>query len=433
MLKNCFNIRLIVTIFILFIAVGFDTVISQKSESVNQYGLPVFPGVTGFGLSTPGGRGGKILKVTNFNKSGPGSLAEAIQTKGPRIIIFEVGGLIDLEKSRIRINEPYLTIAGQTAPSPGITLIKGGINIETHDVIIQHLRVRSGEAGNAKKSGWEVDGMATGGGAYNVIIDHCSCSWATDENLSASGPQFAGKTLKEWQQSTTHQITISHCIISEGLSRSTHGKGEHSKGTLVHDNITEIAIIGNLYAHNQDRNPLFKGGVQGVIINNLVYNPGRRIFSYGLVPSEWGKRPWATGTMVAVGNFAKCGVSSRKGITLAAFRGPCNAYLEDNIALDINGKPLQQLTGDCTMIEKIPFWPKGYKALPADQVTEYVLQNAGARPWDRDEIDKRIINDVTNGTGKIIDSEQEVGGYPVVKPIHAPFNPEEWDLNTLTK
>jgi len=165
-------------------------------------------------------------------------------------------------------------VAGQTAPSPGITIIKGGIGIQTNDVILQHLRARPGEAGAAKKSGWEVDAIATSGGAHDVVIDHCSTSWATDENLSASGERFSGATVEEWRKGTSHRVTISHCVIAEGLDHSTHGKGAHSKGSLIHDNATDIAVIANLYASNGQRNPYFKGGARGVVVNNLIDNPG---------------------------------------------------------------------------------------------------------------------------------------------------------------
>ena len=198
-----------------------------QSVSPLRCGLPILPGVTGFGVDATGGKGGKVIVVDNLNKEGKGSLAEAINSEGPRIIVFEAAGVIDLEGKSLRINKPFVTIAGQTAPSPGITIIKGGLEITTHEVIIQHIKVRPGEAGKAKKSGWEADGIATGGGAYNVIIDHCSCTWATDENLSASGPRFEGKNVEEWRKNTSHKITISNCIVSQGLSMSTHSKGEH--------------------------------------------------------------------------------------------------------------------------------------------------------------------------------------------------------------
>ena len=154
--------------------------------------MKAFPTADGWAANTPGGRGGMILRVTTLAPNGPGSLGEALQVDAPRIVVFEVGGVIDLGRSVLEVEAPYLTVAGQTAPSPGITLIRGGIRIATHDVVIQHLRVRPGEAGAAKRSGWETDGIGTVTGAHDVIIDHCSTTWATDENLSASGDRFAG-------------------------------------------------------------------------------------------------------------------------------------------------------------------------------------------------------------------------------------------------
>nr|QQZ49223.1 hypothetical protein JKL49_19155 [Phenylobacterium glaciei] len=142
----------------------------------------------------PGGRGGRIIKVTTLASEGPGSFREALEAKGPRIIVFEVGGVIDLDRKTLKVEEPFVTIAGQTAPSPGITLIRGGMDVSAHDVVMQHIRVRPGEAGQPKKSGWEEDAFSTVSGAYNVIVDHCTFTWATDENLSVSGLRFVGKT-----------------------------------------------------------------------------------------------------------------------------------------------------------------------------------------------------------------------------------------------
>ena len=176
------------------------------------------------------------------------------------MIVFEVGGIIDMKAQEIEIDEPYLTIAGQTAPNPGITLIRTGVDIRTHDVIIQHIRVRTGTASMAKRTGWEPDAMGTIA-ASNVIVDHCSMSWSIDENLSSSGKRFIGATPEEWRQHTSHAITFSNNILAEGLANATHAKGEHSKGSLIHDNVSDILIIGNLYAHDAERNPLLKGGV----------------------------------------------------------------------------------------------------------------------------------------------------------------------------
>ena len=129
----------------------------------------------------------------------------------------------------------FLTIAGQTAPQPGITLIRGGIDLSAHDAVIQHIRVRAGEAGLAKMSGTDFDSISTVG-AYNVIVDHCSLTWSTDENLSASGTRFKGDTPEQWREGTSHRITFSNNILAEGLGYATHAKGEHSKGSLIHDN-----------------------------------------------------------------------------------------------------------------------------------------------------------------------------------------------------
>ncbi len=142
---------------ILYFILSITAVVSSQ-ELIQQlhYGLPVLKGVSGFGLDTKGGSGGKIIRVTNLNRDGEGSLAAALQSEGPRIIVFEVAGTINMERKSLRITNPFVTVAGQTAPSPGITILRGGISIQAHDVIIQHIKVRPGEAEQEKKSGWEV-------------------------------------------------------------------------------------------------------------------------------------------------------------------------------------------------------------------------------------------------------------------------------------
>lgn len=391
--------------------------------------LPNKGNITGFGFNTKGGAGGTIVKVTNLNKSGEGSLVAALEKEGSRIVVFEVAGVIDLEKTVLQIRNPYITIAGQTAPNPGITIIKGGISIRTHEVIIQHIRVRPGEAGQKKKSGWEIDGIATTQGAYNVITDHCSVTWATDENISPSGPRFEGENVKEWRENTSHKILISNCLIAEGLSLSSHAKGEHSKGSLVHDNTTEIAIIGNLYASNMRRNPFFKGGSQGIVANNYISNPGSAIIHYNLSPQEWEGHDWVTGKMSVVGNVIELGKDSRNGISTGHFRGPIEVFWNDNTVISAKNK----LSGSHTLVDKKPVWPDGFSAQSSGKVKEQVLRNAGAFPWNRDTIDARIIEQVKARTNRIIDSEQEVGGYPQYIPVFQKFNPEEWDLEKMIK
>jgi pectate lyase len=412
----------------LFLACLFYNGHAQENYSINN---PLFPGVTGFGTDTRGGQGGRLIRVTNLSRDGAGSLGEAIRAEGPRIVVFEVAGTINLSWRSYGILNPYITIAGQTAPYPGITLVRGGINIGTHDVIIQHIKVRPGEAGMEKKSGWEVDGIATVGGAWNVIIDHCSISWATDENLSASGPRFEGTGLQEWRKNTSHNIVFSNCIIAEGLSNSTHSKGEHSKGSLIHDNVTGILIINNLYASNVERNPLFKGGAQGLIVNNLIYNPGMQAIHYSLVQSEWSDREWVRGVMGVVGNHIEHGPDTRPGMPAGSFRGPVEVYWNDNTI--VAGAGGGDLRGDYKRLRELPFWPLGLTVMPSADVREYVLENAGAFPWQRDEIDHRIIDNARGRTGRIINCEKEAGGYPEYKPVYLRFREGEWDLNTMMR
>jgi pectate lyase len=401
--------------------------------------LPAFPGAQGWAAHTPGGRGGQILRVTTLAPTGPGSFLAAVQTPGPRIIIFEVGGVIDLEGRTHRIAEPYLTIAGQTAPSPGITFIRGGFDIVTHDVIVQHIRVRPGEAGYGKFSGHDFDAISVVAG-HDVIVDHCSLTWATDENLSASGPRFTGKTPEDWRKGTSHRVTFSNNIIAEGLAAATHAKGEHSKGSLIHDNVSSILIVGNLYAHNYERSPLFKGGARGTIINNLVYDPGPRALHYNLIAEEWGDQPRQVGQMIALGNVLRSGPSTPAELAFMMLGGSGSLewYAEDNLAVDRLGRPLPQAgryttsAADFIPIARPPL-PEGVTVLPAVDVQDAVIRSAGARPWDRDAIDARIVANVIEGRGEIIDSEQDVGGYPAYAETRQPFDPAAWDLRFMTR
>ncbi len=399
-----------------------------------------FPGAQGWAAHTPGGRGGKIVRVTNLDGEGPGSFAEAVNTPGPRIVVFEVGGVIDMGVKTLRITEPFLTIAGQTAPAPGITLIRGGIDIATHDVIVRHIRVRPGDAGLPKRSGVDFDAISTVR-AHDVIVDHCTLTWGTDEGLSASGTRFleGGKTLEDFRNGTSRRITFSNNLIAEGLADSTHGKGEHSKGTLVHDHVQDILIVGNLYAHNYERNPLFKGGVSGQVINNLIYNPGARAAHYNLIAEEWIGHEYATGSMILRGNVLRAGHDTRKlAFFMVGGSGNIDLYLGDNLAVDVIGEPTIPMVGRYTtapvkvnLLKTAPQLPFGVDLLPSAQVQDSVIEKAGATPWDRDPIDRRIVADVVEGRGDIIDSQEQVGGYPQYAPTQRPFVESEWNLDTM--
>jgi pectate lyase len=399
---------------------------------------PAFPGAVGWAAQTPGGRSGAIIRVTNLNASGPGSLLAALERRGPRIVVFEVGGVIDLGLKTVTIDEPFLTIAGQTAPSPGITMIRGGIDVRTHDVVIRHIRIRTGVSGQAWRSGWEADSLSTVG-ASNIIIDHCTFSWALDENLSASGPRFTGNTPDEWRRGTSHDITFSYNILAEGIAHGSHPKGEHSKGSLIHDNATNILIYRNLYAHNYERNPLLKGGVHAVVVNNLIFNPGAQAIHYNLMDLEWASQPHQDGQLSAVGNVLRGGFSTRADIAFLSIGGvgDLRYYGRDNVAIDRLGKALPMFgrytTSPARIIEvrRPDIWPEGLPLLPANQVETDVLRNAGARPWDRDEHDLRVTFDVAEGRGEIIDNEAQVGGYPKLEATRAPFVEADWDLATM--
>lgn len=390
----------------------------------------------GFAAGTVGGRGGQLLRVTTLASSGPGSLAEALKTPGPRVVVFEVGGVIDLALSTLKLSEPFVTIAGQTAPSPGITLIRGGLSVATHDVVIQHLRVRPGAAG--QKTGWQPDGISSGSGAYNFIVDHCSLSWAIDENLSASGNRFKGNTPDEWRQNTTHQVTFSHNIVAEGLAHATHEKGEHSKGSLIHDNVTGVLVYGNLYASNTERNPFFKGGARGVVANNFIVNPGEYAVKYTLVADEWIGHPYETGQMAVVGNVLKYGPNTPENTPLlfSSGVGACEVFLKDNLALDARGQQAPQLGGALQNLheqQEPPVWPAGFQAAAASTVIETLVPDVGARPWDRDATDARIVEQALHGTSRIIDSESDVGGYPSSASTSAAFVPDAWDLTCMVR
>jgi len=399
-----------------------------------------FPGAQGWAARTPGGRGGKILRVTTLKADGPGSLRAAIQTPGARIVVFEVGGAIDLDRSVLDVREPFLTIAGQTAPSPGITLLRGGIDVRTHDVVIRHIRIRPGDAEVAHFGGWERDAFSTYEGAVDVIVDHCSLTWATDENLSASGKRFIGDTPDDWRRNTSHRITFSNNIAAEGLAFASHAKGEHSKGSLIHDNVTDILIVGNLYAHDYERSPLFKGGVRGMVINNLIYDPGQRAIHYNLIAEEWGDHPYQTGRLAMIGNVLRAGPSTPNELALFMLggSGDIELYQQDNIAVDRLGRPLPLLGRYTTSPAKIielkqrPDLPEGVQPLSAAQVQDAVIGDAGARPWDRDHDDARVVADTIEGRGRIIDSQTDVGGYPHPNATQRSFDPDEWDLDTMT-
>jgi hypothetical protein len=234
--------------------------------------LPVFPGAEGFGIHTSGGRGGTVCKVTNLDDSGIGSLRDCIERAEPRIIVFTTGGIIRLE-SNLTISHPYLSIFGQTAPGDGI-LITGAPSIKrepftiaTHDVVIQHIRFRAGAADepNCCRDALTImgaEGKTDGKQTWNVVLDHCSFSWGTDEIVSS------------WYDA--HDITLSNSIIGPSLYNGSNDEGPGSRGALFgSEGSHSISLHHNLIVHSQERNPGIKTDTGVVdIVNNLVYNWG---------------------------------------------------------------------------------------------------------------------------------------------------------------
>ncbi len=388
---------------------------------------------------TQGGAGGRIIRVTTLAADGPGSLRAAIRAKGPRIIVFEVGGVIDLGRTGLDINNPFVTIAGQTAPAPGITIIKGGIDIKTNDVKIQHIRVLTGADGQPKMSGWEADALSTVRAA-RVVIENCTFLWGIDENMSASGPRFTGETVADWRAGTSRDIVFRLNLAAEGLANSSHPKGEHSKGSLVHDNATGIVFDRNIWAHNVERSPLVKGGAQVLMVNNLIYNPQRRAVHYNLLDLEWAGHVPVTGEITAVGNVLRGGNDTDPGLPFLMLGGVGDLafYGRDNSAVDRLGNPLPMFgrygKTQAKLIEaEAPLASlAGYDILPAGDVETTLLATAGARPWDRGSEELRVLFFIAEGRGEVIDDESEVGGYPKPEPTAAPFVEAEWDLATMT-
>lgn len=405
---------------------------SAKAQPYAKFAHPADP--------TKGGAGGRVIRVTTLAKDGPGSLREAIDAKGARIIVFEVAGNIDLGRDVLTINEPFVTIAGQTAPSPGITIIRGGIDVKGHDVVLSNIRVMTGADGQAHFSGWEADAFSTVG-AYKVVVEHCTFMWALDENMSASGPRFQGQNLSEWRANTSHDVVFRENLAAEGLAFASHPKGEHSKGSLIHDNTTAISFYRNIFAHNVERAPLVKGGAQVLMVNNLIYNPGHRAVHYNLMNLEWTGHAYVTGQITAVGNVLRGGNNTDAGLPFLTIGGDGDLayYGSDNRAVDRFGKILPQLgrygeTAAHILPSKVPLAPvSAYTVLPAGQVETSVLQTAGARPWDRAPDDIRVLFFVAEGRGDIIDDEHQVGnGYPHTKEAHAAFAETDWNLDTMT-
>ncbi|MBD3322359.1 MAG: hypothetical protein GF350_14760 [Chitinivibrionales bacterium] len=407
--------------------------------TVSAQDIPVFPGAEGFGTTTPAGRGGELIKVTTLAADGPGSLKEAVSASGKRTIVFEVSGVIDLRSKGSRylsISNPYCTIAGQTAPPPGITILGSGFSLRTHDILIQHLAIRIGDHPGQGSSGDSFLLLGSSNShAANIVIDHCSCSWATDKIVIVWTINCDG---------VTHDATFSNCIFGEALQCAhIHKEQCHSKGFLIGDGSENITVKNCLFTDNWDRNPAIKGKTSSQIVNNLVYNPG----AIAIVITEssfCGSGPVKSSL---VGNVLKSGKKTRLikdhfiGFEGALQSSGTKIYATKNVG-DTNflyqSHP-EWYPPRFDSISTVPpehiantpqeaAWSEPMTVMPSSEVYEYVLNNAGFRPVDGDSTDKRMIKEVINRWGMIIDSLDQLpdDGMPPItgttRPFEAPQN-----------
>ncbi len=376
-----------------------------------------FPSAEGFGRNSRGGRAGAVVFVTNLDDSGPGSLRQAVRQRGPRTVIFRVSGIVQL-KSPLTITEPFLTIAGETAPGDGICLRYEGISIEgASDVIIRYLRVRPGDEVKA-----EQDALNIGRGSTNILIDHVSTSWSNDEVLSVSGPGI-------------DNVTVQWCLISESLNRSHHHKGAHGYGSLIRTD-GRVTFHHNIYAHHSSRNPRpgTYGNEPGLLLdfrNNVIY--------------DWGARAGYTAADPArvnyVGNYLKPGPSSQTpDVAFLVGGATTRLFVADNVLEGTagSGDPWQivrfeQGLGRDQTAVNTPFETAPVRTESAREAYRGVLKGAGAILPRRDPIDARIISEIETGKGRIIDSQTEVGGWPVYKSNPPPLDsdndglPDAWE------
>ncbi|TWT87192.1 hypothetical protein Mal64_27300 [Pseudobythopirellula maris] len=414
---------------------------------VNARPLPAeqlaFPTAEGYGKHTVGGRGGAVFEVTNLNDSGEGSLRAAVEAKGPRTVVFRVSGVIDLE-SDLRIKNPYLTIAGQTAPGDGICLKRRPLMIGADEVIVRHIRVRFGD-----ESGQDSDAISA---RYvkNLILDHVSASWSVDETVSIYHCE---------------NVTVQWCLVSESMFNSNHSKSTHGFGGIWGSN--HSSYHHNLLAHHSSRNPRFASGCGNTDYrNNVLYNWGYNS-CYGGEKQQKGNPKFNFSRINMVGNYYKPGPATAPGDVSHRIANPSSRgsddkgewYIADNFvegapAVTANNWEGGVQPGDPEFRLGQPWPAMAINQQPAEEAYELVLKNAGATLPRRDPVDTRVVQEVRSGTATyegvydqrkkvadaslpsgIIDSQNDVGGWPELKSTPAPADkdhdgmPDAWEVS----
>jgi len=366
-----------------------------------------FPTATGHGAAAKGGRGGRIVLVTNTADSGKGSLRACIEEKGPRTCVFRVSGTIELLETSLVIDNPYLTIAGETAPGEGIAIRNGplqprpSVEVKAHDIIIRHLRIRPGPHAVPSCCSGAL-GLYTAN-AHDIMIDHVSTSWGSDETVDSEGAV---------------NVTFQWCIFSEPLLNGGPGKRNRARNMLLTRG-GNLTIANSLFAFGVFRNPqivpsLPNGKID--IVNNVLYSP---VWDYVISLED----RWAEIQANIIGNYKVAGLRSINDRLVHLFeRGGkgFKLYFAGNIDESYEmGDVVPQVEGLLPDVRRfVSESPLGKAPAATDAKTAYaaVLRNAGATRPRRDSVDKRVVSDVQERTGEVLKARPEkVGGWPKLK------------------
>lgn len=373
---------------------------AAKPGDLPQATIPAFPGAWGGGMYSFGGRGGKVLVVTNLSDRGPGTFREACEAGGPRIVVFNVAGLIRINNP-ISIRAPYITIAGNTAPGDGVCIAGDTVQLDTHDVILRHLRFRRGKTEAADR-----DDSLGGNPVGNIMIDHVSASWSLDENISMYRhmyqPPQGGQALKL----PTVNITIQNCISSESLNIFHHAFGSTIGGL-------NSTFHHNLWACNTGRNPSVGMWGDFAFVNNVLFNYRHRTIdggdnkSYYNIINNYFKpgpgtpdgaiawrllKPESERSKTVVDNFGKAYVS---GNVVEGHDKVTRDNWDGGVQPDVRSGALAEALVRIRVSE--PFKHAPLPITPATNAFEFVIANSGATLPRRDAVDERIIKEVRTG------------------------------------
>ncbi|PHN02441.1 pectate lyase family protein [Flavilitoribacter nigricans] len=406
---------------------------AKRPYDLPQASIPAFPGAEGGGMYSFGGRGGKVITVTSLADSGPGTLREACETGGARIVVFNVAGIIRL-KSPLMIRAPYITIAGQTAPGDGVCVAGESFWIDTHDVVIRHMRFRRGETNVGRR-----DDAIGGNTIGNIMIDHVSASWGLDENMSMYRHMYDDGTGKPTDEKLpTVNITIQNSIFSEALDTWNHSFGS----TLGGEN---CSFMRNLWANNTGRNPSI--GWYGIFnfVNNVVFNWMHRSIDggdyramYNIVNNYFKPGP-VTNLERPISHRILKPESGRSRLDHLVFG---RAYVEGNVVENnkrvtndnwAGGVQVEDMANAGEYRDQIkwdqPLPMPEMTILDAKSAYKFVLENAGATLPKRDPVDERIVRVVR--TGEIEYAADAQPSEPQFK--HRRLPPDSYKLGIITE